>query len=305
MNKNGKGSVITTVIMLLICIALAAAVIYKILDTREEVQIAPPSESNATVNVYVKEIKEEEFVRTVRLYGTVINNSDDISVVTLNSGYVTAINVKKGDEIKVGDVIGYVDPSTPGSSYKPSAITSKVEGTVTSVNVSLGQMASSGASFVTVSPKPEYVIAVDIPERYIESVSIGSKATVTSSIISDLNETALISYVDRRIDTSTRTYNVEFTCASSALLEEGLVVTVDLVTEGLDNALTVPLNAVSTLSGGRYVYKVVEGKARQTAVETGNSNREEYVVVNGLEVGDVVIVEGTVTDGVAVNILER
>ncbi len=305
MKKNGKGSTITTVVILIICVALAAAVISKMLSPKDEMQILRSDDSTTAVNVYVKEMQPEEFTRTVRLYGTVVNNSDDVSAVSLTSGYVTDLNVEKGDYIEVGDILGYVDPSTPGSQYKKSPITSKVSGKVSSVNVTIGQMISSGTSVATVSPDPDYVIEVDIPEKYIEQISVGSEAVLSSSIITGLDETAKISYVDKRINTNTRTYDVEFTADSSDLLEEGLVVTVDLITEELSDALTIPLDSVSTLQSGLYVYKVVDNVAVQTAVTTGSSNRDVYVVESGLEKGDVIVVEGTVTDGVAVNILQR
>lgn len=305
MNKS-KGQTITTIILLLICIVLTAAIVYKLFNSTEErVPMQSQQTSSGAVNVYTEEMQKGEFLKTIRVYGTVINEADDINIISSTSGYVTDITVEEGDEVKAGDIIAYVDASVPGSSYKQAAITSKVSGKIGTINTAVGNYITQNSAIATVEPDAILKIEADIPEIYLSTIKIGSEATVTSSLIKEMNINATVSEISSSIDTSSRTFEITLSTDDLSLLKEGMVVTMDLVTESYQDVLSIPLSSVSVLSGKTYVYTVENGNAVQKEVTLSSDNGERYLLTSGLEEGAIVITEGNVNEGSAVNILER
>jgi membrane fusion protein (multidrug efflux system) len=57
--------------------------------------------------------------------------------------------------------------------------------------------------------------------------------------------------------------------------------------------MAIPQTATYELQDRIFVYKVVDGKASATEIQVApQNNGKEYIVVSGLEVGDVIVAEG-------------
>lgn len=307
MSNKKAGSVITTIILLIICVALAAAVIIKMFQPKEELALGrgPQNEVSSSNNVYVKEVEGEIFTRTLKLYGTAKDDSDKLSIITRTSGYVSDILVSEDDEVEVDQIIGYIDPSVPGASYQKSPVKSRVKGKIESVDVSVGSYVSTGTVFATLNEDPKYIVNVNIPERYIDNVSLGSSAVLTSTIRSKLNTSASVTDIDNKIDSSTRTVALEITPDDDSYFLDGLALTVDFVLEREDGVFVLPTDSITAIGSKNYVYVVKDGVAEQREVVLGSSNDTDTVIVSGLNAGDLVVVEGSVSEGSSVNIVER
>ena len=117
--------------------------------------------------------------------------------------------------------------------------------------------------------------------------------------------TAALSYIAPYVKTTNRTSDIELQITSgSEKLKEGMYVTVDLVTEEIQNAISIPSSAITETIDGSIVYVVENGTASLRNVTTGSRNESETVITSGLNAGDVVITAGTVADGSSVNVLE-
>ena len=70
------------------------------------------------------------------------------------------------------------------------------------------------------------------------------------------------------------------------------------------NALNIPREALHTERGKSYVYRVVDGTLRRTAVTVGNLNLTQVEILTGLKEGDIVALGSTngqpIGDGVLV-----
>ena len=305
MEKDTKLSRITTVILLLIAVSLCISIIY-LLFNGKSTEVKPEMVKEETkTNVYIKEIEESTFTKSIRLYGKVENRNSDINILTQNSGYVTSILVKKGDEVKAGDILGYTDSSNAGSSYKEAPIKARSNGTISEINASIGEYLSSGSVFATIKSEEELYVSIAIPERYVNDVTLGSKAILSSSILPAFEEESTISYIAKEVDNLSGTFKGEINVEDSISLKEGMIVTVDLITSEIDNAFTLPLESVSSDNSSSYVYVVEEEKALKREVTISDFNSSEYLISSGLRKGDEVIVEGSVTDGKSVNVLTR
>ncbi len=81
--------------------------------------------------------------------------------------------------------------------------------------------------------------------------------------------------------------------AGTARLFSGMNVRVD-VHRSLGDQLVIPKSAVVLRSGKQVVFTLKEGKAQWNYVQTGLENADSYSVTDGLQAGDVVIVDGNV-----------
>ncbi|MBL8490408.1 MAG: efflux RND transporter periplasmic adaptor subunit [Rhodocyclaceae bacterium] len=73
------------------------------------------------------------------------------------------------------------------------------------------------------------------------------------------------------------------------------------------DTLTVPEQSVVLRPAGKVVYAVVEGRARQKAVQTGAKRSGLVEILGGVQAGDTVVLDGAgfLTDGAAVTIKEK
>ena len=92
---------------------------------------------------------------------------------------------------------------------------------------------------------------------------------------------------------------------SGALLP-GMVCDVRLSGEESVPAITLPNNAVLIANdGGRFVWKVVDGKAKATPVRTGDLTEQGLFILEGLNEGDIVVIGGyqKISEGMRVRAL--
>jgi membrane fusion protein (multidrug efflux system) len=74
------------------------------------------------------------------------------------------------------------------------------------------------------------------------------------------------------------------------------------------NAIVIPQAATYELQEKVFVYKVIDGKAHSTQVSVlSQNNGVEYIVLDGLQVGDVIVAEGAglVREGATIKTAEQ
>ncbi len=303
--KSGALDKIVTIILTLVIVVLALATLYQMFYATEDVDRSASTESDIViVNISASEAEIKEFIQTTRFQGEVTTEEANISVIPETSGTLKSIQVRKGDKVEEGETIAFVDPSRPGSQYELSPVVAKISGTVISLDATPGSAVSSSSSIVTLMPEKTLYVATDIPERYVSTLSIGLDGTVTSVAYANKSYPVEVSYISPMLDSTSRTLPVEltFTTSSDGIME-GMYVSVDLVTERIEEALVVPSSAVSSYAGRSIVYIIENGTALRRTVETGSSNTTETVILSGISAGDVVVTAGNVTDGTLVSIV--
>lgn len=294
-----------TLILVLICLVLLGATLYKMFSPDEEIQrVSQVTTDDVVINVSASTAERTEFIQTTRFQGEVTTDDNNISVLPETAGTLKSVQVKRGDLVNAGDVVAYVDPSRPGSQYELSPVTAKVSGTVLSVDTTVGSSVSASTPIITVMPEKTLYVSTLIPERYISTLSIGLEGSVTSVAYTDKSYPVEVSYISPILNSTNRTLPVElsFTSDEDGILE-GMYVSIDLVTEKISDALVIPSSALSSYAGDTVVYVVRDNTAVRTIVETGSSNSNEAVIISGLTEGDVVVTAGNVTDGTKVSIV--
>lgn len=202
------------------------------------------------------------------------------------------------------------------NSLSYTIVRSPLNGVASMIPWHVGALVSSSISepLVTVADDNEVYAYFSITENHSLDLirqygSIGQfirQAPEVSLRLSNGSEYPLAGHVDAvsgSVDTSTGSVNMRASFPNpSRLLHNGGSATVLLPTR-LHNCIVVPQEATYELQNKTFVYRVVGGKTKATPVEVRKQNNgREYIISNGLNVGDTIIAEGAglVKEGVEI-----
>lgn len=308
--KSSVGSKIVTIILLGICVYLAAIIGMKYTSTKKDSQqgqdMNAQSQETKTVNVSVETLQPTTFTRTSTVGAELSSSMDTIDLYSSEvAGKLTALNIAVGDVIKAGDVIATVDPSSPGEQYKASNVTAPIGGTIYSVDSYVGQTITTSTVLGTIGSAGDLQVVVNLSERFLSTVSVGMKATFTTMAWPDEPFDATISSISPKINASNRTFQVTLSIDKpDQRLKEGMYVKLKLIIEQVDNAIVVPTKAISTYLGNSVVFIADGTTAKRVQVTLGSANDSETVITSGLASGDSLITAGSVTDGSTIAVVE-
>lgn len=307
-NAPSKGSKAVTFLLLLICIALAAAIIIKMFSQEEQAELkaAVDDSFSAVVNVDAVPAAYGTFSKISRLNGEISREGNDITILPdiTSSGIVTEVLIKEGDTVSAGDIIAYIDPSRPGQSFMASPVVAKASGIVSDLAVSVGEMAGASTVIATLTSNEDLIITASVPEKFIGSLRPGMSALFESVAYPDRMYEGTLSYISPNLNRQSRSADIKIDITGSTEgLMDGMYIKLNLETEHIDNAMIVPSAALDTYLGDDVVYVVEDGAAVRKTVETGSSNDTETVILSGLDEGELVITAGNVTNGTPVNVV--
>lgn len=311
-NKTNVFDLVITIILVAICCILAVSIILNMKKDSSSTGMmdgrgmgGAGTGQSQIINVSVTEAVSAPFSKTTRLNGEVISEGKDIEVLPEIAGKVTEILIQKGDYVEQGDTIALVDPSKPGATYKVSAIKATVNGEINDVNVAIGETVTTNTSIATIAGDKTLKISAKIPEKYLGTLTEGMAATFTSVAWTDRIYEATLTYIAPTVDSTSRTVDIELDITGDTMgLKEGMYISLNLITEHIDQCITVPTSAISTFLNDKVVYVAENGVSRRQIVEIGSANDTQTVIVSGLTEGDLVITAGSAGDGVSVNVLE-
>jgi membrane fusion protein (multidrug efflux system) len=187
-------------------------------------------------------------------------------------------------------------------------LSSTIDGIVATVNAVEGQLAGS-VPLVTIVNTEELELTVQVGESFVSGLKIGQKMPVRVAAVSEEPFQAVIKTIAPRADAMTKAFPVTLTIQNSKnALKDGMYGEVELVVDRRADVLVVPHFAVIEDEEGRKVVFVVENNtAKKKVVELGLTLGDQTEVTKGLEVGEMLVVEGQygINDGLAVTSLVR
>jgi RND family efflux transporter MFP subunit len=146
-------------------------------------------------------------------------------------------------------------------------------------------------------------VLVDVVEQDVPLVKLGQTAELRADAYPGRVFTGKVTRVVQALNPSTRTMTVEVDIPNpDRALKGGMFARVELHVGRHENALQIPIDAVTRLEADQYVYTVQDGKARKVPVELGIRSNGLIEITKGLTGTDPVIVSGKdlVTDAVKV-----
>jgi membrane fusion protein (multidrug efflux system) len=139
-----------------------------------------------------------------------------------------------------------------------------------------------------------------VSEKDINALRVGGEARVTTPGVRGKEYAARIESLGAKADSATGNFTVRLALRNEdGLLRDGMTARVHLQGLQYPDALLVPDTAVVDRNRRRVVYKVVNGKAVEVAPVLAATVGDLIPVLDGLQAGDRIIVEGLegVVDG--------
>lgn len=298
---------LTTLVLLGICVFLAYLIGKSVLEKAPQSQRSQQNAPSTTASVIAYTVEPGDFVRTSSFGAEIEGSMDSHKLYSTDvSGTITALYLEKGQSIKAGDTIAIIDPSSAGEIYKPSEVKASIGGTIYSVDSYVGEKVSTSTALATVGDSGDLQVVAKVSERYLSTLKVGMSATFTTSAWPDEPFKATVSSISPTVDTTSRTVEVTLKIDEKDVrLKEGMYVSLTLTVEEQDDVLMVPTTAIGSYLGEPVLFVVQDGKAKRVSVTPGSANDTSTIIESGLQAGDQVITAGSVTDGVAVSVVQQ
>lgn len=185
-----------------------------------------------------------------------------------------------------------------------SVLYAPFDGAVRERQAAAGQYVTAGQSILTLVQVHPLRLRLAVPEREAAGVRLGQavQVTVTGDPQVYLGRVARLSPA---IEESNRTLMVEAEVPNSdEVLRPGAFASADIVTAADQPVIFVPASAIVTFAGIEKVIVVHDGKAVERRVRTGRRQESRVEIIEGVAVGEPVVVEpGNLVGGQAVTVV--
>ena len=225
------------------------------------------------------ETARKEYDRAQGLTGSQIISAQEMEQITLRyrntKAQYEALQDKKADD-------GCIEIRAPQNGY------------VSGLNIANGDYVEAGQVLLSISQTQQLLLQADVPERYwnrlgsIRSANFAPAYSDTTYRLADMNGRLLS--VGRTADTQTGYVPVVFAFDNKAGLVSGAYADVYLLLADRQEALSVPLSAITEEQGVYSVYvQLDEDCYMKREVILGQSNGERVLVRSGLQSGETVV----------------
>lgn len=179
---------------------------------------------------------------------------------------------------------------------KPSdtlTMTSPVTGFVVEKNVDPGQMVKAGATLYRVADLSNVWVNADLYEYELHLVHVGQKTRVTLPAYPDWGFEGTVDFIYPYLESKTRTTTIRLVLPNSdGLLKPDMYANVEIDVP-LGPQLVVHPDAVLDTGTRQYVFvEASEGMFVPRLVKLGVKAGERFVVLDGLEEGEKIVVDG-------------
>lgn len=178
------------------------------------------------------------------------------------------------------------------------AIVAPISGTITSRSANQGEVVEANKELLRVTDLSGVWVVGQVYEKDLSKIRVGSGASITTDAYAGKIFRGQISYIDPRLDPNTRTAQVRVELANPQQeLKLGMYVNIAFATiTGSENTVpVVPTAAVQNINNQQIVF-VATDKPNAfilRRVRLGAETNGRYAVLEGLNVGDRVVTEGS------------
>lgn len=317
--SEGKSKKKITVIIVAAALVITAAILILINVTKSSGGGMPggmpgmpggfggANQTVTSVRTAVAEIKDlNDFVTT----NGEVETQTSIEVFPAIGGTVVEIDVSLGSAVKKGDVIGYVDPSEPGSYYARSPITAPISGSILTTPSKPGQKVNTSTVITKIGDVANLQVTAKIPERYVADLEIGEKAEISLEAYPDVKFIASVVRISPVVDSSTRTKEIILNFdEKDSRINAGMFAKVKLYTTVYSGAIIIQQDALVNNSDKYYLYVVNDdgNSVTRREVTLGKNVDGYYQILSGVEAGETVVVEGMLTlyDGALIKDIDK
>jgi membrane fusion protein (multidrug efflux system) len=180
-----------------------------------------------------------------------------------------------------------------------STIRAPFSGRVGLRQIAVGDFVREGADMFSIEDTATVKVDFRLPERYLATVRTGQRLTMGTDALPGKDYAATVELIDPLVDSNTRSFLVRGKLPNTdGALRGGMFARVRLALGARSDVLLVPEEAVTLTpsQGGNasFVFKVANGKAVRTKVETGSRRNAQVEIKSGLAAGDLVVTAGQI-----------
>jgi len=195
-------------------------------------------------------------------------------------------------DLAVGDVVG--SGSSAGSSSSSSG-TGSSGGTDSSLSNAASSSSSSSSSAVTITSSNKYVVSATVSADEATQVKKGMQAQITatgntSTIYGTVSSVGMVAQTSSS-GAAVFPVTIAITGAQNGIYA-GTSATASITVKQIQNVLTVSSRAIRSSGSSTYVMKMVNGKAVKTPVKIGTVYGATTQILSGLSSGDTVQIPG-------------
>jgi RND family efflux transporter MFP subunit len=178
-----------------------------------------------------------------------------------------------------------------------TTVVSPINGDVTARTVNPGSTVDPASPLVTIVDLSTVWIVGDVYERDFGSVSVGSRATVTTTAFPELEIAGKVSFVDPSVRTETRTARIRVEVPNRGQrLKLGMYADVHVDAPSASPQLLIPRSAIQNVADRTVVYlKDPSGDDRfiEREVRISRLSDDPAAVLSGVMMGDAVVSAGS------------
>lgn len=234
-----------------------------------------------------------------------VETQKSIDVFPSMGGKIVQMNVALGSSVKKGDIIGYVDPSEPGSYYSNSPITAPISGSILVSPVKIGQKVSMSSVITKIGDIDNLQITAKIPERYVGELKIGQKAEIRLQAYPDEVFEASVIKISPVLDSLSRTKEIILNFDKKyPQVNAGMFANVKLYTVDYAGYPIIQQDSFVNVDDDYFLYVIKpDSTVEKRLVKRGKSVDGMVQVLEGINSGDVVVIEGMLSlyEGAKVN----
>lgn len=179
-------------------------------------------------------------------------------------------------------------------------ITSPVNGIVGNLNSDNKTFLSKNQAILTIVDLSQFEVEIEIPESYADDLAIGMEVNIQ---FEQQPFRARLVTISPEILNNQVTGRVRFTDNIPKKLRQNQRLNTQIILEYKENVVQVQRGQFLDSSGGRFAYKVTNGLAEKTPITTGARSLSHVEILQGLKVGDQIIISGTDTFNAAEQVL--
>lgn len=187
-------------------------------------------------------------------------------------------------------------------------------GVITERFVDRGALVQDATSDIDVTPVVIIMhtdtvrVFIDVPEPDVPFVEKGDEAALVVDALPGRDFTSTVTRFSYVLSPDTRTMKTEIDIQNpDNILRPGMFGNVILNLDVIEDAITVPADAIAVEKNNKFVYKVSDGKVEKVQIETGIDDGIRVEVVKGLTGNEDIIVKGknAISDGDRVEVTRR
>ncbi len=173
-----------------------------------------------------------------------------------------------------------------------TTVVAPYDGVITAKLHNPGDFVRRGDEVVEITALSVLEAEMHVPERFSGGIDLGLPVQITVES-TGLTRSGVVTAVNQSIDLGTRTFLVKVEVDNSDFQIKAGSFAIGMFTlPTIEDAVAVPTESITELEGRFYVWLADNGRARRVEVLPGQAGEGYTQIHQGIEVGDLVVVQG-------------